>query len=157
MKKAFFIIVAFVFFGCEQIEKIDKQMDADSTDIANEIADMRSGNAGALEKLANDGGALLYKAVGSEPGWYAEFYESKFRMLMNYGKDSIVLFREFKEGGDLNFTYNNTEEGNNIKLIVKIEDKECTDDAGGKNPNTVTVNFNDKVLKGCGMPVKSKI
>jgi uncharacterized membrane protein len=152
MKKLFALFFVAALFGCEQIEKIDKQMDADSTDIANEIAEMK---AQAERQGANLGsGELLYKAVGSEPGWYAEFYTNKFRMLMNYGNDSIVLFREFKQGGDLNFSYKTEENGQKVDMNVKLEDKECIDGAGGKNPNSVTVQFNDKTFKGCGTPVK---
>ena len=152
MKKLFALIFVIGFFNCEQIEKIDRQMDADSTDIANEIADMK---AEAEKRGANLGsGELLYKAVGSEPGWYAEFYTNKFRMLMNYGNDSIVLFREFEQGGNLNFSYKNEEDGQKVNMNVKLEDKECTDAAGGKNPNTVTVQFNAKTFTGCGTPVK---
>jgi uncharacterized membrane protein len=152
MKKLFALFLVTGLISCEQIEKIDKQMDADSADIANEIADMK---AEAQRQGANLGnGELLYKAVGSEPGWYAEFYTNKFRMLMNYGEDSIVLFREFKQGGDLNFTYKNEENGQKVNMNVKLEDKVCTDAAGGKNPNTVTVQFNEKTFVGCGTPVK---
>lgn len=152
MRKLFAFVCVLALAGCDQIEKIDKQMDADSTDIANEMADMK---AEAERRGANlNSGDLLFKAVGSEPGWYAEFYTNKFRMLMNYGKDSIILFHEFKPEGDLDFTYSTSDNGQNIKMKVDVEDKECIDDAGGKNPNAVTVEFNDKVFKGCGIPVK---
>jgi uncharacterized membrane protein len=152
MKKTLVVLLAFSLLSCEQIEKIDAQMDADSTDIANELAEM-SGTLGVVERLTHES-EVLFQAVGSEPGWYAEFHTDKFRMLMNYGKDSIVLFREFSKGGDLNFTYNNTEDGQNIKMKVQVENKECTDAAGGKNPNTVTVTFNEQTFTGCGKPAK---
>jgi hypothetical protein len=152
MKKVLVLLLVLALAGCDWVKKVDKQMDADSTDIANEIADMTN-TLTAIERLTHPG-ELLFKAVGSEPGWYAEFHTDKFRMLMNYGKDSIVLFREFTPGGNLDFTYSNSGNGNDIKMEVKVEDKECTDDAGGKNPNVVTVKFNDKVFVGCGKPQK---
>jgi hypothetical protein len=152
MKKIMILFFALVLASCDWVKKVDKQMDADSTDIANEIADMTS-TLSVIERLANEG-ELLFKAVGSEPGWYAEFHTNKFRMLMNYGKDSIVLFREFKQDGNFDFNYSISENGKDIKMEVDVEDKECTDAAGGKNPNVVTVKFNDKVFTGCGMPVK---
>jgi uncharacterized membrane protein len=153
MKKILSLAIVFALFSCEQIEKIDRQMDADSADIANEIADM-TGTLQALEKLAGES-ELLYKAVGSEPGWYAEFRTNTFKLLTNYGKDSIVLFQDFYAGQDFNFSYTNDENGHRIKLNVKVEDKECTDAAGNKNPNTVTVTFNDQVMSGCGTEVKN--
>ena len=152
MKKIIILFISLSIASCEWVEKIDRQMDADSTDVANDIEDMKA--LAERRGASFESGELLFKAVGSEPGWYAEFFTNKFRMLMNYGKDSIVLFREFRPGESLDFTYTSSGDGSNVKMSVKIEDKECIDDAGGKNPNSVTVEFNDKMFKGCGKPVK---
>lgn len=153
MKKKFasIAVLAILFCQCEQIEKIDAQMDADSTDIANEIADLKS--LGTLERLAKEEHKLLFKASGSEPGWTAEYYSDQFRLLANYGKDSLIIqniSKYFDLDGGYSFSYKNTEAGNEIRLNVKIEDKECINAAGDKKPKTVTITFNDKVYTGCG-------
>ena len=143
--------VAITLCGCEQIEKIDAQMDADSTDVDNEIADLKS--LGTLERLAKEEHKLIFKASGSEPGWTAEYYTDQFKLLANYGKDSLIIqniSKYFDLDGGYSFSYKNSEAGNEIRLSVKIEDKECTNAAGDKKPKTVTVNFNDKVYTGCG-------
>jgi uncharacterized membrane protein len=158
MKKIIMASLATIFLsGCEQIAKIDAQMDADSTDVANEIADLKS--LGTLERMAAEGESeLLFKASGSEPGWIAEYYTDKFRLVVDYGKDSLIIkniSKYFDTGkGYSSFSYINSEDGKEIHLNVKIEDNECTDEAGEKNPKTVTVTLNDKIYKGCGKSIK---
>lgn len=152
-------VVAIVigFMNCEQIAKIDAQMDADSTDVANEIADLKK--MGLVEKLAEEGESeLIFVARGSEPGWVAEYYPDKFRLLVDYGKDSLIIqniSKYFDLKGGYSFSYKNSEAGNEVRLNVKIEDKPCTDEATAeKKSKTVTVIYNDKVYKGCGDEVK---
>lgn len=157
MKKIFLVLLVASFTSCEQIEKIDKQMDADSTDVANDIADLKS--LGTLDRMTAEGASeLLFKASGSEPGWIAEYYTDRFRLIVDYGKDSLIIrniSKYFDSGtGYSSFSYKNTENGKEIHLNVKIEDHECTDEAGVKNPKTVTVTLNDKVYKGCGNSLK---
>ncbi len=154
MKKIILVlIVAAMFSNCEQIEKIDAQMDADSTDIANEIADMTN-TLVAVERLAESGGSeLLFKASGTEPGWTAEYFSDKFKLVVDYGKDSLIIkniSKYFDLNGGYNFSYKNSEGGKEIHLNVKIEDKECIDAAGNKKNRAVTITYNDKVYKGCG-------
>ncbi len=160
MKKFFLIMLVAGFTGCEQIAKIDAQMDADSTDIANEIADLKS--LGTLERMAKESekeskNDLLFKASGSEPGWLAEYYTDKFRLVVDYGKDSLIIqniSKYFDLNGGYSFSYKNTEGGKEIHLNVKIEEKECTDAAGNKKSKTVTITLNDKVYAGCGESAK---
>ncbi len=153
------VLIAIVigFTNCDQIAKIDKQMDADSTDIANEIADM-TGTLQAIERLAEDGESeLIFKASGTEPGWIAEYYTDKFKLIVDYGKDSLIIkniSKYFDLNGGYSFSYKNSEQGKETRLNVKIEEKECTDAAGNKKPRTVTVTYNDKVYKGCGESIK---
>ena len=152
-------VVAIVigFMSCEQIEKIDAQMDADSTDVANEIADLKK--MGLVEKLAEEGKSeLIFVARGSEPGWLAEYYTDKFRLLVDYGKDSLIIkniSKYFDLKGGYSFSYKNSEAGKEVRLNVKIEDKPCTEESTAeKKSKTVTITYNDKVYKGCGDEVK---
>lgn len=150
-------LVAFAFSNCEQIEKIDAQMDADSSEVAHEIEELR--NLGTLERMAAEGESeLLFKASGSEPGWIAEYYTDKFKLVTDYGKDTLIIrniSKYFDSGeGYSSFSYKNSENGKEIHLNVKLEEKECTDEAGTKKPRTVTITFNDNVYTGCGESVK---
>ena len=156
MKKILLALFVVALVSCEQIEKIDKQMDADSTDVANEIADLKS--LGTLERMTAEGESeLLFKASGTEPGWIAEYYTDKFRLIVDYGKDSLIIRNISKyfdsETGYSSFSYKNTEAGKEVRLNVKIEDKECTAASGDKKSQTVTVTLNDKVYTGCGEKV----
>ena len=156
MKKILLALFVVALVSCEQIEKIDKQMDADSTDVANEIADLKS--LGTLERMTAEGESeLLFKASGTEPGWIAEYYTDKFRLIVDYGKDSLIIRNISKyfdsSTGYSSFSYKNTEAGNEVRLNVKIEDKECTAASGDKKSQTVTVSLNDKVYTGCGEKV----
>lgn len=153
-----FAAMIIVSTSCEQIEKIDKQMDADSTDIANEISDAGVTNTlEAVERLANDGySEILFKASGTEPGWTAEYYTDKFRLVVDYGKDSLIIrniskYLDPKSG--YSFSFINSDNGKENRLDVKIEDKECIDAAGNKKAKTVTVTYNKKVYRGCGESV----
>lgn len=157
VKSLIFVTLVFGFINCEQVAKIDAQMDADSIDVANEIEDLKS--LGTLERMTAEGASeLLFKASGSEPGWVAEYYTDKFRLVVDYGKDSLIIRNISKyfdsSTGYSSFSYKNSEGGKEIHLNVKIEDQECTDAAGEKKPNTVTVTLNDKVYKGCGVSLK---
>ena len=151
------IAIVIGFTNCDQVAKIDAQMDADSTDVANEIADL-TGTLQAIERLAEDGESeLIFKASGTEPGWIAEYYTDKFKLIVDYGKDSLIIkniSKYFDLNGGYSFSYKNSEEGKETRLNVKIEEKECTDAAGNKKPRTVTVTYNDKVYKGCGESTK---
>ncbi len=158
MKKVLFAsFIAFAFSNCEQIAKIDAQMDADSTDIANELADM-GGTLQAIEKLAQEGESeLIFKASGTEPGWTAEYFTDKFKLVVDYGKDSLIIkniSKYFDLNGGYSFSYKNSEGGKEVHLNVKIEEKECTDAAGNKKNRFVTVTYNDKVYTGCGESVR---
>jgi uncharacterized membrane protein len=154
LKKLFVLVLVIGLMACEQIEKIDKMMDADSAEVANEIAEL-SGTLAAVERLAAEGESkLLFKASGTEPGWIAEYYNDKFKLVVDYGKDSLMFSQKFEPGGDYNLTYSINENGKEIKLNLKIENKECTDAAGNKKEKSVTVTFNDKVYTGCGENLK---
>lgn len=156
IKSSAIAVVVIGFMNCEQIAKIDAQMDADSTDIANELADM-GGTLQAIEKLAQEGESeLIFKASGTEPGWTAEYFTDKFKLVVDYGKDSLIIeniSKYFDLNGGYSFSYKNSEGGKEIHLNVKIEEKECTDAAGNKKKRFVTVTYNDTVYTGCGESV----
>lgn len=158
MRKILLVLLVSGLVSCEQIAKIDAQMDADSTDVANEIEDLKS--LGTIERMTAEGESeLLFKASGTEPGWIAEYYTDKFRLIVDYGKDSLIIrnvSKYFDSGtGYSSFSYKNSEVGNEVRLDVRIEDKECTAASGDKKSQTVTVTLNDKVYTGCGESVKN--
>lgn len=161
IKSLVVITIVIGFTNCDQVAKIDKQMDADSTDIANEIEDLTTGTLQALDKLSQEEAKseLIFMARGSEPGWIAEYYTDKFKLVVDYGKDSLIIkniSKYFDLKGGYSFSYKNNEAGKETRLNVKIEDKACVDEATAeKKSKTVTITYNDKVYKGCGEEVKN--
>lgn len=125
-------------------------MEPDSTDIANEIADVKKEMA-IVEHLAKEGqSVLLFKAFGSEPGWYMEIYPSHMKVLFNYGQDSLLIRDNFENAADeKGFNYSAENEGGNIK--VKLVNESCKDESVGDTHNRrVEMTIQNKTYKGCG-------
>lgn len=150
MKKIFLLIITIGFLSCEQIEKLDAQMEPDSTDIANEIADIKT-KMDAVEALSKEGKpVLLLKAFGTEPGWLMEIYPSFMKVLFNYGQDSLLISDDFNDAAnEKGFEY--SADNNTGKIIVKIKNESCTDDSkGDTHSRKVELTLQNKVYKGCG-------
>lgn len=150
MKKIILAFITLSFFSCEQIEKLDKQSEPDSTDIANEIADIKT-KMDAVEQLAKEGKpSLLVKAFGTEPGWLMEIYPSYMKVLFNYGKDSLLISDDFDNAADeKGFEYEADNDSGKIRL--KIKNESCTDESKGDTHNRkVELKLQGKTYSGCG-------
>ncbi len=92
---------------------------------------------------------LLFRATGTEPGWMAEFYNDKLRLVVDYGKDSIWIDDSFEKIKDeKGFTFMKTIKEKSV--TISVENKTCTDAAGDKADRLVMIKFNNTVYKGCG-------
>lgn len=95
----------------------------------------------------------LLIARGSEPGWYAEFFKNKLRLLVNYGKDSITIENNFEDitaNKNYKCTINQTNKNAKISLVITIDLKPCTEEASGETrERTILINYNAKTYKGC--------
>ncbi|MBS1635204.1 MAG: hypothetical protein JST26_04720 [Bacteroidetes bacterium] len=99
----------------------------------------------------------VYKATGSEPGWFAEFYTNKLRLVTDYGKDSLILdksFSDIKFGEPMTLTETINNNGKITKLKLVTENKPCTMPSGIAAPQTVKVEWNGKTFQGCGTPIE---
>jgi uncharacterized membrane protein len=95
---------------------------------------------------------LLFKASGIEPGWFAEVYENKLRLVVDYGKDSLILEDKF-EGLDNSKGY--VFDNHLNKVSIHIENKPCIADGNGnKMDRTVVITYKAKSYKGCGSFIK---
>ncbi len=91
-----------------------------------------------------------YWATGNEPGWSLAIIPfKKIAYTGNYGEQKIEFPPAQAEKGDNDATLFSTS-ANGHTLNIIFEDKVCTDDAGKKSPNTVTLKLDGKVLRGCG-------
>ena len=97
---------------------------------------------------------LLFVAHGTEPGWFAQFYTDKLRVLVDYGKDSILIDDTFdKLDGANGYTYTKavSEAGKKYAIAIKLENVSCVSDASGdKEDRKVILIYNNKTYKGCG-------
>lgn len=101
---------------------------------------------------------LLFKASGIEPGWFAEFYNNKLRLVVDYGKDSLIMDNQKIEGLDDKEGYIFVVQGDKDaakNVGINIINKSCIDaGSGDKKDRTVVVTYKGKTYKGCGSFVK---
>ena len=101
---------------------------------------------------------LLFIAHGSEPGWFAQFYNNKLRLLVDYGKDSVLINDSFENINEAKgFAYQKAPNENGLKsaLSITVENVSCTSEASGdKEDRKVTVTYGNKIYKGCGKFIK---
>ena len=143
------------FSACDHVEKLDKQLyekGEDSTAITsldqlNEIDEQEKNTE------RNQVSKLLMKASGSEPGWFAEFYNNRLRLVLDYGKDSLLLVdTSFEKVADpAGFTYLNASisNGKNRSVKIKIDVAECVGASGEKQSRKISVIYNKKTYNGC--------
>lgn len=107
-----------------------------------------------VEELANieepKEDKILFKASGTEPGWFAEISELKIRLVVDYGKDSLIIDNKcsaINEKEDYNYS---------IKENISISaiNKTCTAASGDKADRQVTILFKGKKYTGCSSFVK---
>jgi uncharacterized membrane protein len=95
----------------------------------------------------------LVIARGSEPGWYAEFFADHLRLLVDYGKDSLILEKDFSAiNNDKTYSATIAEsiENKNIALSISLTDKPCTEEASGeKLEKSISIKYKGKSYKGC--------
>ena len=100
---------------------------------------------------------LLFKASGTEPGWFAEFYNNKLRLVVDYGKDSILINDTFNiSESDKTYAYSKIvgENNKNSTVSVAFNSTPCTTASGDAANRSVSIKFKNKEYKGCGNFVK---
>jgi uncharacterized membrane protein len=95
-----------------------------------------------------------FRAVGQEPGWFAEIDEGRsLRLVYDYGERQAVT----AVGGAVveqgTTVYRSTT--GNPAVVVAIEHRSCGDAMSGQPfPSTVTVTIDGRALHGCGRPLR---
>ena len=156
MKKLFvFLIVVSLLPACDNIEKLDKQMYEGEEDTIAVTSLEQLDEIDKQEELSDktNPSQLLVKASGSEPGWFAEIYNNRLRLVVDYGKDSLLLLdNSFEKARDKEgFLYLNASLSNGLNKTVKIkiDVSECTDASGEKRSRKISVTYNKKTYTGC--------
>lgn len=148
-------LIALSLVSCTQVNtKGEKTITQDGDTIAE--VDISLSKIDALNSLAEidepKTDRLLFKASGTEPGWMAEIYENKLRLVVDYGNDSLILNNKFEDlDNNLGYVFDNQSN----KIAIKIVNKPCTDEGSGaiKDRNVIII-YKAKTYKGCGSFVK---
>lgn len=105
--------------------------------------------------------APLLTARGSEPGWYAEFFKDRAMLVLNYGKDTVVVKHNFTNiASDKEFTARILEATNNkgkkrsADINIQINSKTCEEASGDKKDKQITITYNSTTYKGCADVVR---
>ncbi len=146
MKLFLTFLIALILVECNDTKTTDSEKNADTESVPLSKLDMVDELAG-LEN--ND---VIFKASGTEPGWMADFYKERIRLILNFGRDSIIINRN-------NADINGKGEVK-IKLpsgahdFMTIENKPCTAISGDVSERTVTIKCKETNYKGCGGFIK---
>lgn len=158
-----YILLSFIFLflvSCKEVSLTDEKTITQGNDTVGEV-DIVLSKVDALNSLAeiddNQSHPLLFKASGTEPGWFAEFFDNKLRLVVDYGKDSLLLDDSFNNINDeKGFTYVKSLKMNNKQqsVTISIQNKPCTDIAGNKADRLVIIKYNNVLYNGCGSFIK---
>jgi uncharacterized membrane protein len=159
-KDIFFGFAILLLTSCTQVNTSSDKLITQGGDTVAEM-DISFSKMDAVEELSDiddsESNDVLFKASGTEPGWFAEFSANKLRLLVDYGKDSLILIDKF-EGLDDKEGYLFGVQGEkdiNKNVSVYIVNKPCVDaGSGDKMTRQVYVTFKGKKYSGCGDFIK---
>lgn len=160
-KQLLFSISSFLLLSCTQVNSNGEKTitQGDDTISSVEISTSKIDTLNSLSEMdEEETSILLFKASGIEPGWFAEFYSNKLRLVLDYGKDSLVMNDQKFEGLDDKEGYIFGVQGDKDmrkNVEINIINKSCEDaGSGDKEDRTVIVTYKGKTYKGCGSFVK---
>lgn len=154
MIKYTFIAIGFLgLMSCNQTNENKSNTQNDEANIVLSKTEALVNLTEEAETSTTPESKLVFKASGSEPGWAAEFYSDKMRLLYNYGQDSIWIKDSFVDAyGDKGFNYKGVAavQGAEVPLIISVQNQKCTDMAGNIADRVVTIKLGVTEYKGCG-------
>ena len=147
MKKIISLLAIVALVSCTQVNSNSEKTVTKGGDTVSDV-DISLSKMDVVEELSNikDSHEILLKASGTEPGWFAEFYPEKIRLVLDYGKDSVMFDRkndDLAKKEDLKISFGKSDE-------IIIAHKPCTNSAGDVTDKTVTVTYKSKKYQGCG-------
>ncbi|MCC6181622.1 MAG: hypothetical protein IT237_07295 [Bacteroidia bacterium] len=147
IKNICFLLGVICFTSCTQVNTTTQSSMTQGHDTIGKVAISITKND-SVPKIES---VLLFKATGTEPGWFAEFYSDKLRLVLDYGSDSLLL----------NHSFTNIENENGFRyeepnvLDIQIHNTACVDAGSGeKREREIFVKYKDKTYKGCGYYIK---
>lgn len=151
-----YILIGFTalfLVSCTQVNTSSDKAITQGGDTVAEV-DISLSKMDLVEELSNieepKENKILFKASGTEPGWFAEISELKLRLVVDYGKDSLIIDNKgsvINENEDYNYVIKDN-------ISISAINKPCTAASGDKSDRLVTVLFKGKKYTGCGSFVK---
>jgi hypothetical protein len=147
-------LTALFLVSCTQVNtSTDKTITQDGDTVAE--VDISLSKMDAVEELSKidepQAYQILFKASGSEPGWFAEISAFKIRVVLDYGKDSVILENQgevINDKVDYKYVVPNT-------ISIDAVNKPCiAAGSGDKMDRQVTIAYKGKKYTGCGSFVK---
>ncbi len=147
-------VVAFCLFSCTNVNSSGEKTITEGKDTVSDV-NISLSKMDMVEELSKVDEKIIFKAIGTEPGWIAEFSTNKLRLIVDYGKDSVIIEDSFEKVNDESgFTYTKTV-AENKSVTISVQNKPCTESgSGNKAERTVLIKYNTTVYKGCGNSVK---
>ncbi len=157
-----YFIIAFIFASCNI--KNEEAVETPVVKVPEGSLNTDTGVVSLKDTLSSDQGLrkaakLLLIARGSEPGWYAEFFEDHLRLLIDNGTDSLRFEKDFSginEGNSYAMNLKQDFKNPRDKIIkvtaidINIENKNCTEEGSGeKREKSIIIKYNGKTYKGC--------
>lgn len=150
MKKIIGLLaIVLTISSCTQINSTGEKNVTKGDDTIADM-DISLSKMDVVEELANiEDDRILLKASGSEPGWFAEFYSTKIRLVVDYGKDSLTFVRKNEDlsKDNLNILFGKSDE-------INITKKACTNAAGEVTDRTLNITYKGKKYQGCGILIQ---
>ncbi len=168
MKKIGFLISVIFLAGCNaeikndsiptsKIEALTNLGELDSTEKTSDAVitkTVESTQTNTAKNITNAriAAKLLLIARGTEPGWYAEFYSNKGKILLDYGKDSLMVDCDFEKITEKEFSKTIAIQQNNgtANLTINIKNKKCIEaGSGDEKDRQIELKVGNKIYKGC--------
>jgi uncharacterized membrane protein len=136
--------------SCTQVNTTDEKTVTNDGDTVADV-DISVSKLDALTNLVEEEAKkderIIFKASGTEPGWTAQFNNHQLKLVIDYGKDSVVVDDSFEEVNDeKGFNYTNKEKA----LSILIVNKPCTEASGNKADRSVSITYKNTTYTGCG-------
>ena len=146
-------LAALFLVSCTQVNtSSDKAITQDGDTVA--AVDISLSKVDAIEELSKidepQVDKVLFKASGIEPGWFAEISQLKIRLVLDYGKDSLIIDNKGPLINDKE-NYNYSIDDN---VSISAINKPCTAASGDMADRQVTILYKGKKYTGCGSFVK---
>lgn len=158
--KLFTAALIFTLSSCDNLHP-DDNIATSKVELLTNLGDIEDDSVQNNTETSTSTTAPLLTARGSEPGWYAEFFKDRAMLVLNYGKDTVVVKHNFtKIASDKEFTARILEAANNkgkkssADISIQIKSKTCEEASGDKKDKQITITYNSTTYKGCADVVR---